>query len=84
MAASKSHSSAHIPLALKDVSLKTAARCGTKCHILGSQPLKSGERERQDLCSDPSRTACHTPEIPSPLWISLLFDTYKDDPRGKV
>lgn len=37
------------------------------CHILASEPQKSGQRERRDLCHDPSRTACHTQEIPTPF-----------------
>lgn len=40
---------------------------GKECHILGSDPQKPGQRERSDLCHDPSRTACHRQEISSPV-----------------
>lgn len=49
-----------------------------ECHILGLEPQKSSQREKRNLCHDPSRTACHTQEIPSLLHgFPLPFDTYK-------
>lgn len=60
-----------VPPAFKEVSLNTRARYDTrkeKSVTFLDQSLKNQvERERRDLCHDPSRTACHTQEIPSPF-----------------